>query len=52
MGLAHLVKVSLGLFGTAFHLAGLGFGTVPLAEALGFDNAVASLDAAVSAFVF
>ncbi len=52
MGLAHLVKVSLGLLGAALDLAGLWLGTVPLAEALRLDNAVAALDPAVPTFVF
>ena len=52
VSLAHLVKVSLGLFRAALDFAGLWFGTVPLAEALRFDNGVASLDPAVPAFVF
>ena len=52
VGLAHLVKVSLGLFGAALHLAGLGLGAMALAEALGLDDAVAALYPAVPAFVF
>ena len=52
MGLAHLVKVSLCLFGTSFYLTGLGLCPVTLTESLGLDDAVASGDFAVPAFVF
>lgn len=52
MGLAHLVEISLGLLGTAPHLARFGLGTVALAEALRLDDAVAALVSAVPAFVF
>ena len=50
--LAHLVEISLGLFGATQNLAGFRLGSVPLAETLRFDNAVAAFDPAVAAFVF
>lgn len=52
MGFAHLVKISLCLFGASFDLAGLGLCPVTLTESLGLDDAVASGDFAVPAFVF
>ena len=49
--LAHLVKVSLRLFGAARNLAGLGFGTVSLAEALRLDDSLTAFHATESSLV-
>lgn len=51
VGLAHFVKVSLGLLGATLHFAGLGLGSMALTETLRFDYAVAAFDPTVSTFV-
>ena len=52
MGLAHAIKVALGLFFTAIDLASPRFGAVALTETLRLDNARASFKPTVTTFVF
>jgi hypothetical protein len=52
MGLAHAIKVSLGLFFAPIDLAGSRLGAVTLTETLRLDNARASFRPTVTTFVF
>lgn len=52
MGLAHAIKVALGLFSAAIDLAGARLGAVTLTETLRLDDAGASVRSTVTTFVF